>query len=58
LHSTTLCCGEEINSSPFYRAAVAADVEALKLMIAKAPRSSGVRTEGRRKAAAVRRTRA
>ena len=34
LHSTTLCCGEEINASPFYRAAVAADVEALKLMIA------------------------
>jgi uncharacterized protein len=35
LHSTTLCCGEEVNSSPFYRAAIAADVEALKLMIAK-----------------------
>ena len=35
LHSTTLCCGEEVNSSPFYRAAVAADVEALKLMIAQ-----------------------
>ncbi len=35
LHSTTLCCGEEINSSPFYRAAVAADVEVLKLMVAK-----------------------
>jgi uncharacterized protein len=34
LHSTTLCCPEEINASPFYRAAVAADVEALKLMIA------------------------
>jgi hypothetical protein len=33
LHSATLCCGEEINASPFYRAAVAADVEALKLMI-------------------------
>jgi uncharacterized protein len=33
LHSSTLCCGEEINASPFYRAAVAADVEALKLMI-------------------------
>ncbi len=33
LHSTTLCCGEEINSSPFFRAAVAADVEALKLML-------------------------
>jgi ankyrin repeat protein len=34
LHSTTLCCGAEINSSPFYRAAVASDVEVLKLMIA------------------------
>jgi ankyrin repeat protein len=34
LHSTTLCCPEDINASPFYRAAVAADVEALKLMIA------------------------
>jgi ankyrin repeat protein len=35
LHSNTLCCGDDINSSPFYRAAVASDVEALKLMIAK-----------------------
>jgi ankyrin repeat protein len=35
LHSTTLCCGPEINSSPFYRAAIASDVEVLKLMIAK-----------------------
>jgi ankyrin repeat protein len=34
LHSTTLCCGAEINSSPFYRAAVASDVEVLKLMLA------------------------
>ena len=34
LHSTTLCCAPEINSSPFFRAAVAADVEVLKLMIA------------------------
>jgi cytohesin len=34
LHSTTLCCSEEINSSPFFRAAMAADVEALKLMLA------------------------
>ena len=33
VHSTTLCCGEEINASPFYRAAIAADVELLKLMI-------------------------
>lgn len=35
LHSTTLCCGEQINASPFFRAAIAADVEALKLMLAK-----------------------
>ena len=34
LHNTTLCCDSEINASPFFRAAVAADVEALKLMIA------------------------
>ena len=34
LHSNTLCCGEDINASPFFRAAVAADVEALKLMLA------------------------
>jgi ankyrin repeat protein len=34
LHSTTLCCGEEINSSPFFRASVASDVEVLKLMLA------------------------
>jgi uncharacterized protein len=34
LHSTTLCCGANINSSPFYRASVAADVTVLKLMLA------------------------
>ena len=34
LHSTTLCCGASVNSTPFYRAAVAADVEVLKLMLA------------------------
>jgi ankyrin repeat protein len=34
LHSTTLCCGDDINSSPFYRAAIASDVEVLKLMLA------------------------
>jgi ankyrin repeat protein len=34
LHSTTLCCGASVNSSPFYRAATAADVEVLKLMLA------------------------
>ena len=51
LHSTTLCCGEEINSSPFYRAAGAADVEALKLLIAKGAQvewsPSEVKKEGR-----------
>src|SRR5579885_3406570 len=34
VHSTSMCCGPTINSSPFYRAAVAADVEVLKLMLA------------------------
>ena len=34
LHSTTLCCGASINSTPFYRAATAADVDVLKLMLA------------------------
>jgi ankyrin repeat protein len=33
LHSTTLCCGAPINSTPFYRASTAADVEVLKLML-------------------------
>jgi ankyrin repeat protein len=35
LHSTTLCCDPEINSSPFYRAAIAADVDVMKALIAK-----------------------
>jgi ankyrin repeat protein len=34
LHSTTLCCPDDINASPFYRAAIAADVEAIKVMLA------------------------
>jgi ankyrin repeat protein len=34
LHSTTLCCGAQINSSPFYRAATAADMDVLPLMLA------------------------
>jgi uncharacterized protein len=38
LHSTTLCCGASVNSSPFYRAATAADVEVLKLMLAHGAR--------------------
>ncbi|PWU09572.1 MAG: hypothetical protein C5B51_06020 [Terriglobia bacterium] len=35
LHSTTLCCGATVNSAPFYRAATAADVEVLKLMLGR-----------------------
>ena len=35
LHHFALCCDADINASPFFRAAQAADVEALKLMIAK-----------------------
>ena len=34
VHNTTLCCDPEVNSSPFYRAAIAADVDALTLMLA------------------------
>jgi ankyrin repeat protein len=34
LHSTSMCCLPSINSSPFYRAAVAGDVEVLKLLLA------------------------
>jgi hypothetical protein len=33
MHSTSMCCDTKENGTPFYRAAVAADVEALKLLI-------------------------
>jgi ankyrin repeat protein len=33
IHNISLCCDPEQNSSPFYRAAIASDVEVLKLMI-------------------------
>ncbi|MEO8466432.1 MAG: ankyrin repeat domain-containing protein [Gammaproteobacteria bacterium] len=33
MHSASMCCDSFANASPFYRAAVAADVEALKLMV-------------------------
>jgi ankyrin repeat protein len=45
LHSTTLCCGAAINSSPFYRAATAADVEVLKLMLAIHSPNGGAKVE-------------
>jgi ankyrin repeat protein len=34
MHSASMCCDTYANATPFYRAAVAADVEALKLLIA------------------------
>ncbi len=34
MHSTSMCCDTHENGTPFFRAAVAADVEALKLLIA------------------------
>ncbi|HUF72341.1 MAG TPA: ankyrin repeat domain-containing protein [Gammaproteobacteria bacterium] len=34
MHSTSMCCDTRENGTPFYRAAVAADVDALKLLIA------------------------
>lgn len=50
VHSTTLCCAPEVNSSPFYRAAIASDVEVLKLMLAHRARvewsPSEVKKEG------------
>jgi hypothetical protein len=33
IHNTSLCCDPEQNASPFYRAAIASDVEVLKVMI-------------------------
>ena len=34
LHSASLCCGDDVNASPFYRAAIASDVAVIKLMLA------------------------
>jgi ankyrin repeat protein len=34
MHNTSMCCDTKANSSPFFRAAIAADVEGLKLMLA------------------------
>jgi ankyrin repeat protein len=45
LHSTSLCCGDNANGSAFFRAAIASDVEALKLMIAKGAQVEWTPTE-------------
>ncbi len=51
VHSTSLCCDPEVNSSPFFRAAAASDVEVLKLMLAHGAKvewsPSEVKKEGR-----------
>ena len=45
LHSNTLCCDAEVNASPFFRAAIASDVEALKLMLAHGAKVEWTPTE-------------
>src|SRR5206468_5770409 len=35
LHSMAICCDNYANATPFYRAAAASDVDAMKLMLAK-----------------------
>jgi uncharacterized protein len=56
VHSVSLCCDPEANSSPFYRAALASDVEVLKLMIAHGAKiewsPAEVKKEGKAAAAA------
>lgn len=37
MHNASMCCDTHANATPFYRAAVAADVEVLKLMIPYKP---------------------
>jgi ankyrin repeat protein len=37
MHNTSMCCDPKANATAFYRAAVAADVEALKLMLPYEP---------------------
>jgi hypothetical protein len=34
MHSASMCCDTQANGTPFYRAAIAAEIETLKLMIA------------------------
>lgn len=34
MHNVSMCCDTKVNATPFYRAAIAADVEGLQLMLA------------------------
>jgi ankyrin repeat protein len=49
LHNISLCCGEEHNGSPFFRASIAADVEVMKLMLAKGAQLEWTPTEVKKK---------
>jgi ankyrin repeat protein len=49
IHNTALCCAEEHNASPFFRAASAADVEALKVMIKHGAKVDWTPTEVKKK---------
>ncbi|HVH26664.1 MAG TPA: ankyrin repeat domain-containing protein [Vicinamibacterales bacterium] len=53
LHSTSYCCGDDVNSSAFYRAAIASDVEVLKLMIARGARIEWSPSEVKKEGAAA-----
>jgi len=51
LHNYTLCCSDEINASPFYRAAIASDVDVLKLLLAKGAKVEWTPSEVKKEAA-------
>ena len=52
LHSAAMCCDNYANATPFYRAAVAADVETMKLMIDRGANLEWTPTEIKGEAAA------
>jgi uncharacterized protein len=51
LHNYTLCCSDEINASPFYRAAIASDVDVLKLLLDKGAKVEWSPSEVRKESA-------
>jgi uncharacterized protein len=52
LHSAAMCCDNYANATPFYRAAIAADVEVMKLMIDRGASLEWTPTEVKGEAAA------
>ena len=52
LHSMAICCDNYANATPFYRAAVASDVDAMKLMLAKGANLEWIPSEVKGEAAA------